>query len=469
MAPPTFPIIVCRHQEYRSAGEAFGSVRDDGIEVHAALVRTLGGYAGMGGTDNAGTTWVKAYDEAAGTAVQTSAKLISACARTSDLLAAGAYNHASGEAASNPATVAPPPLPALGFEPCLALYVPSASGASGPEPFGWVLIKAVSGLMWPDGDQHQLRAAKTVWHSAADALVNAGGPISTAVGMLENQQSPEIPSAITTCSEMGVNLDQVAAGFRVLGNACEEYAQHLDDAHHEILNELRKMLIETAATEAALQVAAPFTGGLSELGNAGILARIGVYATRIGAVITRLVSKVATIAARVTSHIGTTLKSMFARLGRWLQQAVPRLWGRSGEAGIQLFSRSGPRTNLDVLENGGALELSADTIAAAAQKAGIDLTGVDIHIVKELDEVRYLDFQDACAVTPSELGGQQIRFGPAAFSDEETLVATIAHEMKHVQQLRSGARVGSDSIRDLEAEAYAVEASALARYRGEHP
>ncbi|MBF6520928.1 WXG100-like domain-containing protein [Nocardia farcinica] len=467
MAPQSFPIIVCRHEDYSSAGQALASVRDAGTEVHTALIGTLAGYGGMAGTDSAGREWAKAYDEAAAIAVQTSSKLVSAFARTSDLLAAGAYNHASGEAGANPATTAPPAAPTLGVEPCLALNLPSASGASGEEPFGWGLIESAAGLAWPDGHQDQLRAAKTVWHSAAAALVDGTGPISSAVDLLGNQQSPEVSTAINTCNEMGVNADELAAAYRVIGDSCEEYAQHLDDAHHHILSELRQMLIETAAVEAAIHIGAFFTAGLTEFGNVGVAARIGWYAARIARIITELVTKAVAVARRITSIVDTTLRGMFARLNRWLERAVAKLWHPGGHTGIQLFSRGGARTNADVLENGGEVALSAESVIAYAQRAGIDLTGVDLYIVKELDEVRYLDFQDAVAVTPSELGGAQIRFGPAAFADEETLVATIAHEMAHVRQLREGRELGTSTIRGLEDEAYAAEAPALARFRGD--
>ncbi|UAK33978.1 hypothetical protein K8O92_08790 [Nocardia asteroides] len=466
MAPTTFPIIVCRHREYHSAGEAFASVRDGGTEVHAALVRTLTGYGGMAGTDNAGREWAKAYDEAAGLALQTSAKLVSACGRTGDLLTAGAYNHASGEAAANPSSVAAPPTPTLGFEPCLALFVPSASGAAGPEPFGWSLVNAVSGLVWPDGHQDQLRAAKTVWYDAAAALGDSSAAIPGAVDMLENQQSPEIPNAVRTCNEMGIDLGQLAASFRSIGDACGEYAQHLDDAHHQILDELRKMLIETAAVEAAIQVGAFFTAGLSELGNVGVVARISMYTARIGRIITELVTKTTAIARRVTGVIGTTLKAIFSRLGRWLDQAVAKIW-RSGDAAPQLFSRRAARNNIEVLEKGDNLvPMTEDAIRSLAERAGIDLTGVEIVVARDAETARYFDYWDACAQTPHELGGRQIIFGPASFMDEETMVATIAHEVTHTRQIREGLTINSQTLRDVEAEAYASEAGPLARFRG---
>ncbi|QIS07948.1 hypothetical protein [Nocardia arthritidis] len=465
---PTFPVIVVRHEDYHSAGESLTAVRDNAVDVHGGLVTTLANYGGMAGTDKTGTDWAKSYDEAAGIALEASAKLVSAFGRTANLLAAGAYNHAAGEAASNPQTTAPPSPPNLSTEPSLALFHPSASGDSGPEPFGWGLIKTVSDLAWPDGHQDQLRAAKSVWHSAATALVDATGPIPTAVGLLENQQSPEIASAIRTCNEMAVNADQLAGAYRAIGDACEQYAQHLDDAHSEILSELRKMLIETAAMEGVIQIGAFFTGGLSEAGNAGVLARIGIYAARIGRIITELGTKVLAIARRVGSLASTTLKVMTSKLGRWLEQAVAKIW-RGGETGLQLYSRSAVRTNVDVLTNGGHIPMTQEIILALAQKAGVDLSGVELHIVKDMEEARYLDFQDACGVTPAELGGRQIRFGPAAFTDEETLVATLAHEAKHVQQLRDQVRLGTDTIRGLEDEAYAAEVPALARFRGEQP
>ena len=117
-----------------------------------------------------------------------------------------------------------------------------------------------------------------------------------------------------------------------------------------------------------------------------------------------------------------------------------------------------------MLENGGGVPQTQEAVASYASRAGIDLSGVDVHIVSDMDEVRYLDFQRACACTPPEMGGSQIRFGPASFADEETLVSTIAHEYTHVLQLRSGVELSTGSIDDLEAEAYASESPALQQF-----
>ncbi|MFD0360093.1 hypothetical protein ACFQZZ_01350 [Nocardia sp. GCM10030253] len=326
MSPPaSFPIIVCRQEDYRSASEGLAFIRDDVGEVHAALVRTLSGYGGMAGSDSAGTQWATTYDEAAAAALQSSSKLVSTCARISDLIAAGAHNHASAEAAAN--GIEPPPAPTPSIDPCFAISAPSAGGGGGADPFGWSLIKSVSGLMWPNGHQDQLRAAKDVWYAAAAALDTATLPFPNAVGMLGNQQSPEIPASVATCSETSGNFLELQAAYREIGDACGEYAQHLDDAHSEILDELEDMAIETAAWEVGMAVLAPFTAGISELGGHGALvARIGIYAARIGRIIDRLVAKVTTLVARIGSAVTGRLKAMLTRLGEWLEKAKTKLW-----------------------------------------------------------------------------------------------------------------------------------------------
>ncbi len=330
MAPPTFPIIVCRHEEYLSASENFDGIRDGTADVHAALVKTLSGYGGMAGSDSAGAQWADSYDQAVDAALQASSNLVAQSARIRDLLAAGAYNHASGEVGAHPGGVQPPAPPVLGVEPCLANTVPSAGGGDGGEPFGWPLIKAVAGLIWPNGRQDQLRAAKTVWYSAAEALDTATSSIPGAVGLLENQLSPEIPAAVATCSQTAGDFLELSASFRDIGDACGEYAQHLDDAHREILDELGTMLAETAAWEAGMAIFIPFTGGFSELGNGAVAARIAVYTARIGRIIDRLAGAAAKIAGRVTSAVTGKLRTMVAKIGQWLEKAKTKLW-RSGE------------------------------------------------------------------------------------------------------------------------------------------
>ena len=132
------------------------------------------------------------------------------------------------------------------------------------------------------------------------------------------------------------------------------------------------------------------------------------------------------------------------------------------------FSKSPTRTNRDVLDNGPGTPMTLDNVNEVAGRMGINLGDVDVVIIKDPEEIRYLDHMDAGAYTPSELNGTQIRLGPASFADDETLAATIAHEHTHVQQQLAGQHL-ERPLKDLEDEAYASEVPALERYRNGPP
>ncbi|WP_433299169.1 hypothetical protein ACQP2F_45470 [Actinoplanes sp. CA-030573] len=128
------------------------------------------------------------------------------------------------------------------------------------------------------------------------------------------------------------------------------------------------------------------------------------------------------------------------------------------------FSRGQTRSNQEVLDNGSGTPMTLDNVHNVAGRMDVDLRNVDVVIVNDPEEIRYLDHMDAVAYTPSEKNGSEIRLGPASFADEETLAATIAHEHTHVQQQRAGDHLHM-SMEDLEAQAYDSEIPALERLR----
>ena len=163
-----------------------------------------------------------------------------------------------------------------------------------------------------------------------------------------------------------------------------------------------------------------------------------------------------------TAGGGAVLKGRAAasRLARVGEKVV-----RRGEPAV-LYARRAMRTNAELLGSGAGLSRTDATVARVAGKAEVDLKDVAVRIMEDQEYVRYLDHHGACACTPPELGGREIHLGPAAFSDEETLAATLAHERVHVSQLRDGRHVSSASLDDLEAEARAAEPDALRRLEG---
>jgi hypothetical protein len=136
--------------------------------------------------------------------------------------------------------------------------------------------------------------------------------------------------------------------------------------------------------------------------------------------------------------------------------------------GENFFSKSPERSNQDVLDNGSGTPMTLDNVHNIAGRMDIDLQNVDVVIISDQEEIRYLDHMDAGAYTPSELNGTQIRLGPASFADDETLAATIAHEHTHVVQQQAGEHLHRP-LNDLENEAYGSETPALERYRDTQP
>jgi hypothetical protein len=130
-----------------------------------------------------------------------------------------------------------------------------------------------------------------------------------------------------------------------------------------------------------------------------------------------------------------------------------------------LYAARDARTNLDVLHNGGDIPLTLESVAHVADLIGVDLRGVRVELVTGAEEIRYLDARGLSAYTPVEQGGREIRLGPASFADGETLAATLAHEHTHVEQLRSGVEVTTQTRAGLEDAAYASEGPALDRFR----
>lgn len=125
-----------------------------------------------------------------------------------------------------------------------------------------------------------------------------------------------------------------------------------------------------------------------------------------------------------------------------------------------LWSRFADRSNRDVVDSGEGLARTWETVRSYAERAGVDIDGVNVEVVDDPEVIRYLDLVEAMARTDA-VG---IQLGPAAFVDEETLVRTLAHERVHVTQYQQG-RVDSDTER-LEAEAYAAEDAYVRSWRG---
>jgi hypothetical protein len=130
-----------------------------------------------------------------------------------------------------------------------------------------------------------------------------------------------------------------------------------------------------------------------------------------------------------------------------------------------LFSRQTGRTNAEVLASGDHLPITPETIQEYARRAGVDLEGVDVNIANTPEDVRYYDFMGGSASTGLGPDGRiNVNLAPAAFADEESLMRNLVHERVHVDQHRDGRAGGTDSISELEDEAYDADEEFWRRY-----
>ncbi|AYF75498.1 hypothetical protein D7D52_18405 [Nocardia yunnanensis] len=280
----------------------------------------------MAGSDSIGQEWADAYDKAVSSALQASAQLTAAAAQVRDLIVVGAFNHQAGESAANHNDVQPPAPPSSMPAPCLVDQAPSAAGDGIPEPFGWSIIKDAVGAVWPNGHQDELRAAEAAWSTAASNFHTMAGTVPQAIDLLGNQQSEEIPAAIAAAESRQSDLNDLGDISSLIGTACGDYAHHLDEAHHQILEELKELGIETAAVEVGFAVLAPITAGLSEyIGNAAWVARIGVKARRIASIIADLATK-AKESAKVVGTLVERVSALSAKVAKWVQEAAAQMF-----------------------------------------------------------------------------------------------------------------------------------------------
>jgi hypothetical protein len=194
-----------------------------------------------------------------------------------------------------------------------------------------------------------------------------------------------------------------------------------------------------------------------------VAALVAKWVDRIQGFIRALLDSLRRLSGKLTELTGVLdgLKNALRRLSRSDPAA-------SRPSSPDFFSKSPARSNRDVLDNGPGTPMTLDNVHGVAGRMDIDLQDVDVVIISDPEEIRYLDHMDAGAYTPSELNGTQIRLGPASFADDETLAATIAHEHTHVVQQRAGEHLHRP-LKELEDQAYHSEIPALERYRNNSP
>lgn len=305
-------------QTYDAASKVFGSkvygaLYDDGVKLEGALA----GSGGMAGSDPAGVQWAGTYDEAARSVHAVLIDLETACLKIAVMLQQTGFNHGKADSASDPTHTAPTPADPGVYLPGKRSVsdLPSARGGSSDPPAGWWLIEHTVGYLWPNGDPGKLRAAGTAWSTCADAVQAASYYIPEAVQGILDQQSPEVHDAFAVCNSMSEHIEDVAAGCREIAKACNDFADGIEKAHHDVEHELVVLLEWTAAIEAGGLLVGIFTAGIGEgAAQAAEAARVAATATRVGKIIQTVVDLAATVSRAITG--------IFTKIGKVAQRLL---------------------------------------------------------------------------------------------------------------------------------------------------
>jgi hypothetical protein len=239
------------------------------------LQAALDGSSGMAGSDDVGTSWGTAYDVAARRAAEATEGVCLAWYQVAALLEQTGLNYDAADLSSIPGSAAyAGPTKWAGASVTLSA-VASSVGGGVPAPAGWSLLQHAIGRLWPNGHQDLLRSAADAWERAGDQLDALTPDIGRAATELMLQRAPEVEDAFTVVDGMTQRVTDLASSYRRIGASCRAYAEHIDAAHHSIIEEIKSFVEWTVGIEAAGGLFAVFSLGLSELAaQAGLAAEI---------------------------------------------------------------------------------------------------------------------------------------------------------------------------------------------------
>ncbi|MHA3702915.1 WXG100-like domain-containing protein [Jatrophihabitans sp. YIM 134969] len=312
---------------YAGAADIVGETVTNGLTKAAfALTDALAGCGEMAGTDEGGEKWAKAYDEAAADVVGMAEDVTNGCYQLAGLLAMTGFNHDQANAKSTVGGGGRPAPSGYSGSSIGLSSPPSAAGGGADEPEGWHLIAHLVGYLWPDGHQDTLRSAGSAWKTAASGFRDAGAPLSDAQSQISLVDSPEVADATRAVTEMDGHIGDLASACVTLGDACDQYAQHLDDAHHQVITMLEHLVIETAAIAAGGGLLTVVTAGISDAAAAGaIAARCAEVAAEVGGVLGELIEAAGVVAQTVVNALARVIEvcqNLKVLLGTKLSEAT---------------------------------------------------------------------------------------------------------------------------------------------------
>jgi len=341
---------------YVSACSEFYDANHAILDKVSSLNSTLGGCGSMAGSDSGGQEWAKQYDSVAGQLMQAGADIGESMAQMANLLNGSLVNH---KGADHGAMLSTPRGYQTGDEDgdkdpnhyTQRLYpsgLPSANGGTGDNPSWWHwLVDHLDGFLWPDADTGKMRSAGSAWISAGLTLTTYAGNVEAAKGTISLQSSPEVADAMAACTELKGHVTDLADGYATIGKACNDYAQHVDDHHQMIQDELVSFLEWTAGIEIVGGFISFFTVGLAEAPTQAVeAAEVANAASKVLRILKALVE----LARTVATTIGALLEKVteiVSRLKKFREakrvkavMATVRETGKLGESGAKIVKNT---------------------------------------------------------------------------------------------------------------------------------
>ncbi|MGU3435078.1 polymorphic toxin type 24 domain-containing protein [Actinomycetes bacterium M1A6_2h] len=286
--------LSCDPLDYADAGAALNSTTDTVEQARSRLLADLTDCYGMAGTDNAGEQFAVPYDELVESAFISFSRAEQATGQLGLLLNAAGLNYARADQPGVDIAFAGSAYQEGARE---AIEVPpSALGSHEGEPWGWPLVSDAVGYVWPNGDTERLRVAARGWGLAAAGFETATFPISTAVTLIQAQNTPDGPLAVDACTELRDLLSGAAGLYRDLGTLCDQFAASLDGAREQAHELLEEFLWETALIGTISAAGSVFTAGAAAAGGAsGFGANVVRYGAKIAEVLGALLESAGTV------------------------------------------------------------------------------------------------------------------------------------------------------------------------------
>ncbi|MCV7017858.1 hypothetical protein [Mycolicibacterium aichiense] len=223
------------------AGSALVDVGKDIGWTMSTLEGALSGCGSMCGNDPVGAAMGQKYDSTAAAVLQAIAAARNGLVNLGDGVRVSAHNYSMADAQSDVSGRSQPlPVPPAS-EKVTASTPPSSVGAGDAAPAGFGWVAKYIGMIWPNGDSAQLRAAAAAWTAAGTQLLVTETSAAGSLGIIGAQQIPEGEAIGKAFAESINGAVQIMNQSTTIAAQLNAYAAKIDAVHAAIIDLLSRI------------------------------------------------------------------------------------------------------------------------------------------------------------------------------------------------------------------------------------